>query len=276
MNAGVFFAVLLAALLHAVWNAVIKLGLSKQTAMALLTVCNAAIGVVIVATSPLPAPAAWPWLCGAVCAHTAYQLFLSYAYDHGDLSRVYPIARGTAPMIVLVVTHLIMAEDMATTAFAGVIVLGAGIVLMSAGAWRESRRLLLLALGAAAATSTYTMLDGIGGRASGAPVAYVGWLMILLAGLYLPITVGLRGVAVLRADRRAWALSALGAVASFGAYAIAVWAMTKAPLALVAALRETSILFAVLIGWLWFRERMTRSKALAALLIVTGAALTRL
>lgn len=105
---------------------------------------------------------------------------------------------------------------------------------------------------------------------------YVGWLMILSACFYTPAAIALQGVAVLRANRREWVFGLVAAAASFAAYAIAVWAMTVAPLALVAALRETSILFAVLLGWLLFGERMDRGKILAALLIVSGVALTRL
>ena len=157
----------------------------------------------------------------------------------------------------------------------GVLVLGGGIVLMARGVLTngESRRLLPFALGAACATAGYTLSDGMGARASGAPVAYVAWLMLLLAVSYTPAVLALRGRRILTRDPRTWALGSLGAAASFGAYAIAVWAMTVAPIALVGALRETSILFAVLIGWLAFGERMDRGKALAAALILGGVAL---
>jgi drug/metabolite transporter (DMT)-like permease len=133
-----------------------------------------------------------------------------------------------------------------------------------------------LALGSAAATAGYTLTDGLGARVWGEPVAYVAWLMILAALFYTPAVLALKGRAVLRADGRAWLLGLAAAAASFLAYAIAVWAMTRAPIPLVGALRETSILFAVLIGWLAFGERMDRGKILAAVLIVAGVALTRL
>lgn len=278
MSFGVFLAVLLAAALHAGWNALVKIGLSKQTSMFLLSAGHALIGAAVAAAHPLPAPEVWPWLLASGLIHMAYQLFLAYAYEQGDLSRVYPIARGAAPMIVLVVSLVFLADPLEPWDFAGILVLGLGIALMARGVFTngESRRLLPFALGSAAATAGYTLADGLGARVSGAPVAYVGWLMILSAAFFTPAVVALKGRAVLRADARAWGVGLVAAAASFGAYAIAVWAMTLAPIALVAGLRETSILFAVLIGWAVFGERLDRTKALAALLIVTGAVLTRL
>ena len=278
MGFGVFLAVMLAALLHAGWNAIIKTGLDKPSAMLVMTLANAVLGGAVALALPLPAAGAWPWLMLSVAIHTAYQLFLGLAYEQGDLSRVYPIARGAAPVLVLGFSLLALDEALAWGELAGVLVLGGGIVLMARGVLThgESRRLLPYALGAACATAGYTLSDGMGARASGAPVAYVAWLMLLLAFSYAPVVLALRGRRILTRDPRAWALGSVAAAASFGAYAIAVWAMTLAPIALVGALRETSILFAVLIGWLWFGERMDRGKALAALLIVGGVVLTRI
>ncbi len=278
MSLAVFLAVMLAALLHAGWNAIIKTGLSKQTSMLILSVGHAAIGAVVAASNPWPAAEVWPWLFASGLIHMAYQLFLAYAYDQGDLSRVYPIARGAAPLIVMVVSLLWLADEMGAWDYIGVSVLGLGILLMARGVFSngESRRLLPFALGSAAATAGYTLADGLGARVSGAPVTYVGWLMMLSAAFYTPAAIALKGRAVLRADAKGWALGFVAAAASFGAYAIAVWAMTVAPLALVAALRETSILFAVVLGWLLFNERIDRMKGIAAVLIVLGAVLTRL
>lgn len=277
MELHVFLAVMVAALLHAGWNAIIKLGLSKQTSMFMLSVGHAAIGVAVVAGQPLPPAEVWPWLLGSGLIHMTYQLFLAYAYEQGDLSRVYPIARGAAPMLVMIVSLLFLPDVMGRWDYIGVIVLGAGIALMARGVFfnDESRRLLPFALGSALATAGYTLADGLGARVSGTPVLYVGWLMILSAVFYTPAVVALKGRRVMRAPLRAWGLGLVAAAASFAAYAIAIWAMTVAPLALVAALRETSILFAVLIGWIAFGERMDWQKGLAAALIVSGAVLTR-
>ncbi len=278
MTPIVFLAVLLAAFLHAFWNALIKTGQSKQTGMLILSLGHAAIGLAVVSFRPFPAAEVWPWLIGSGLIHAAYQLFLAYAYDHGDLSRVYPIARGTAPMIVMVVSSVFMIDALARFEVAGILVLGAGLFLMARGIFRngESRAMLPFALGSAAATAGYTLVDGLGARVSGDPATYVGWLLILSAVFYTPAILALKGGAVARAPRRAWGIAMFASACSYASYAIAVWAMTKAPIALVAALRETSILFAVLIGWIVFSERMDRAKAVAAALIVGGTVLTRL
>ena len=139
----------------------------------------------------------------------------------------------------------------------------------------ESRRLLPFALGSAMATAGYTLADGLGARVSGDPVGYVSWLMIMSAVFYTPAVIALRGVDVVRVPLRAWGPGFLSAAASYLAYAIVVWAMTKAPIAVVSALRETSILFAVLMGWAFFGEKMGTQKIVAALLIVAGVILTR-
>jgi drug/metabolite transporter (DMT)-like permease len=275
---GVFLAVMAAALIHASWNALIKTGTSKQSAMLILGIAQALCGFGIAIWKGIPVEAAWPWLLASGVIHMCYQLNLGYAYEHGDLSRVYPIARGTAPMIVLVVSALFLTDTMTPTEVAGVVVLGLGILVMVRGVFTsgESRKMLPFALGAAAATAGYSITDGLGARAAGDAVLYVGWLMMIAAVFYVPVAVALKGTVLFRAPPRAWGMGLLAGALSFGGYAIAVWAMTVAPIALVAALRETSILFAVLIGWLVFGEAMTRGKALAALIIVAGVMLTRL
>jgi len=277
MSFAVLLAVLGAALLHASWNAIIKTGLSKQTSMFLLSVGHAAIGICVAATKPFPVAEAWPWLLASGLIHMAYQLFLAFAYEQGDLSRVYPIARGAAPMMVLVVSLLFLSDPIGTMDYVGILVLGLGIAFMARGVFTngESRRLLPFAFGSAMATAGYTLADGLGARVAGDPLQYVGWLMMLSAAFYTPAAIALRGVEVIRASRRDWIMGLIAAAASFAAYAIAVWAMTVAPLALVAALRETSILFAVLLGWLLFGDKMDRGKVIAAVLIVSGVVLTR-
>ncbi len=278
MTIGVFLAVLGAAFLHASWNALIKLGASKMTGMLILTLVQGGAGLIIALSRPWPDAQVWLWLLASGVFHSAYKLFLAYAYEQGDLSRVYPIARGAAPLMVVVISALFLADVILPWEYVGVFVLGLGILAMAQGVFSsgESRRLVPLAIGSAMATAGYSLVDGLGARVSGDATAYVGWLFALDALFFTPICLALRGRAVLVADRRAWVMGSLAAGASYGAYAIAVWAMTVAPIALVAALRETSILFAVLIGWVWFGERLGVTKAIAAALIVGGVVLTRL
>ncbi len=278
MTLTVFLAVLFAALLHASWNAIIKTGGNKQTTMMIFTIWQGLIGLGLVVWLPLPSAEVWPWLIASGVIHMFYQLFLAYAYEQGDLSRVYPISRGTAPLIVLGVSALFLSDVVTVTEYLGVAVLGLGIVTMASGALLsgESRKLIPFALGAATATAGYTLTDGIGARIAGAPWVYVGWLLALSAVFFVPAATWLKGTVILRAPAAEWRRGIIPAAASLAAYGIVVWAMTQAPIALVAALRETSIFFAVLIGWLIFGEKMGATKVTAALLIVAGVALTRL
>jgi drug/metabolite transporter (DMT)-like permease len=278
MTIGILLAVLAAAFLHAAWNALLKLGQSKRATMTVLSLTEIPIGLAIAATRPLPAAEVWPWIIAAGSTHLAYKLFLLYAYDYGDLSRVYPIARGAAPMIVLGAGALILPDRVATAELAGIAIIGAGILMMAQGAFRggENRRLVWLALGSACATATYTMIDGQGARISGDAVAYVAWVFVADGLIFSTAILGWAGRGALATGRQDWIKGAVASLASYLSYAIAVWAMTRAPIALVAALRETSILFAVLIGWLAFGERMTRGKWAAVALIVAGVVATRL
>ena len=278
MSLGVFLAVLGAAFLHALWNALIKVGTSKIGTMVILSVIEVPIGLAVVSVSAPIDPAAIPWVIAAGCTHFAYKFFLTYAYDRGDLSRVYPIARGAAPMIVALVGAVILADAVSARQYLAIVVLGLGILLMARGVFSsgEDRRLLPFAFGSALATATYTMIDGMGARISGAPAAYVAWVFVADGLIFTCGMLALRGWSVLPRDGRAWGLGSAASLASYGAYAVSIWAMTLAPIAVVAALRETSILFAVLIGWLVFGERMDRGKALAASVIVAGVLLTRL
>ena len=278
MSLGVFLAVLGAAFLHAAWNALIKLGTSKLGGMVIFSVVSVGIGLVVVASRPLPQPEVWPWLAGSVLIHVSYKTFLALAYEQGDLSRVYPIARGAAPLMVLGAGAVLLPDRLNGAEVAGVLLMGAGILAMARGVFTggESRRLLPFALGSACATAGYSLVDGIGARVSGDAIAYVGWLFVVEGVLFTALVLALRGRHVIPAGARAWGVGALAAAASYAAYAISVWAMTVAPIALVAALRESSIFFAVLIGWLAFGERMRSEKVVAAMLIVAGVALTRL
>ena len=278
MSFVILLAVLGSAFLHALWNALIKTGNSRLGAMVILSIAEVPIGLAVAATRPIPAAEVWKWVAMSGCAHFFYKFFLTYAYDRGDLSRVYPIARGAAPLLVAVFGTLLLADHLSWQEFGGIALLGLGILLMAQGIFAngENRRMLPFALGSACATASYTLLDGTGARISGDAIAYVAWVFVVDGLFFSTGMLAYKGLAVLPRDRRAWVSGALAAAASYGAYAVSVWAMTRAPIAVVAAVRETSILFAVLIGWLIFDEKMTRGKALAACVIVGGVILTRL
>ncbi len=278
MSLGIFLAVLGSAFLHALWNALIKLGTSKVGGMVILSIVEVPIGLMVVLFTDAIDRAAVPWVLAAGCTHFAYKFFLTYAYDRGDLSRVYPIARGAAPMVVALVGAVFLADAVTGQEYLAIAVLAAGILLMARGVFAsgEDRRLLPFALGSACATATYTLIDGMGSRISGAPVAYVAWVFVADGTFFTLGMVALRGWDVIPRSFHAWRMGSVASAASFGAYGVSIWAMSFAPIAVVAALRETSILFAVLIGWLIFGEKMTGEKAIASVVIVAGVILTRL
>ena len=278
MSLWVMLAVLGAAFLHALWNSLLKVGASRMGAMVILSMGEIPIGLAVVMARPALDWSVAPWVIAAGCAHFFYKLFLTYAYERGDLSRVYPIARGSAPLMVGLVSPFFLPDVITPVEFAGIAVLGLGILLMAQGVFAngENRRLIPYALGSACATATYTLIDGQGARVSGDAVAYIAWVFVADGVFFAGGMLAWKGLAVLPRQRKAWGVGMIAAAASFGAYAVSVWAMTIAPIAVVAALRETSILFAVMIGWLVFGEKMTRGKALAALVIVGGVMLTRL
>ncbi|KAF0676609.1 DMT family transporter [Profundibacterium mesophilum] len=278
MSAGVFAAVLLAAFLHAFWNALVKTGEDKVAAMLLLSAGNAAVAAVFVAFKPLPPAELWPWLLASGLIHTAYQVCLAMAYERGDLSRVYPISRGTAPLLVLAAGAFVLPDRLMPTEIAGIALLGLGIVSMARGIGRDGERTALLpfALGAAICTAGYSIVDGSGARLLGDGPTYVAWSLLVGLVFFVPVALLLRGPGVLRARPAALLRGGLGGAASFTAYAIAVWAMTQAPIALVSALRESSILFAMLIGWVLVGEPMSRHKLASGAVILAGVVLTRL
>ncbi len=278
MTAFVFFAVLFAALLHASWNAIVKFGDDKFQGMVLLSIAHGIIGLVMIAIFPVPAKESWPLLAGSVVFHLIYKSFLTVAYMRGDLSRVYPIARGTAPMIVLVVSLMILSDVVTGSQIGGILLVGLGIILMARGVFTqgEERALIPYALLAAVGTAGYSLFDGLGARAAGTASGYIGWLFFLDAFLFTAGGLAIKGRAVLPKSSRVWMLGMIAGACSVGAYWIAVWAMTIAPIAVVTALREVSVLFAVLIGVVFFKDKADAGKIVAALVIVAGVIAIRL
>ncbi|MCC6305343.1 MAG: peptide ABC transporter permease [Rhodobacteraceae bacterium] len=278
MSGFAFAAVIGAALLHAVWNALVRVPGARLGAMLVLSLVQGAIGAAVALALPWPPAAAWGWIAASGIVHSAYKMFLLLAYGRGDLSRVYPIARGAAPLMVLAVSVALLAEPLPAVAVAGVVLLGAGILAMAAGALRagEARAMIPFALATAAMTAAYSLIDGTGARVAGDAALFVAWLFAADAAIFAGVTAVLCGTGPFRAGGRVWARGAVAGLASWGAYAIAVWAMTVAPIALVSALRETSILFAVLIGRFAFGERLGGGKLAAAGMILAGVALMRL
>ncbi len=282
MDLGVFLAVLGAALLHASWNAAIKGGADRFLSVMLLTLSSGTISALMLPFVPEPAAAAWPWIVASALIHCAYKILLIRAYALGDLSQIYPLARGSAPMIVALVSAPLLGEPLTALDMAAVIAIGLGIVLMSmrggADLGRMSPTALGWALATACSTASYTIVDGIGARAAGTPSGYILWMFVgdAICMMLYALTVRRAAHLVVASSSRAWAVGLAAGAMSVGSYWIAVWAFTKAPIALVAALRETSVLFAMLIAALFLGERATHWRWTAAAVILTGVVLMRL
>jgi drug/metabolite transporter (DMT)-like permease len=276
--ATVFAAVLVAALMHAGWNALVKIGLDRFSSILFLALVQGGIALLLLPFFDPPARAAWPWVLAGSTLHSGYKLVLIQAYKHGDLSQVYPLARGTAPLIVTIAGALFLSEHMHPLRIAAVLAIAAGIMLMARpeqGKAALGRAGLGFALLTACFTASYTMADGVGARIAGAASGFTLW-MFVLDGLFMLIYgLATRGGASLIALLPAWRGGVAAGAMSLGSYWIAIWAFTQAPLAMVAALRETSVLWAMLIAFFLLKERVGAGRWAAALLIVTGIILMR-
>jgi len=276
----VFIAVLFAALCHAGWNALIKVGLDPLSTTTLIAIGS---GVVALAGLPffgLPAAAAWPWIGASVVIHLFYFAALIESYRTGDLGQVYPIARGSAPLMTAAAATVFVGEPLSAAGWGGIVVLVAGVFLLSARGGRElaiiDRRAVGFALLTALTICTYSIVDGIGARVSLNPQAYVLWLLFGNALLLVPYALWRDGRGVLPAMSRFWRRGLFGGVLQVIAYGIALWAMTLAPIAIVATLRETSVLFGALIAVVVLKEPLRAVRIGAAVLIVCGLVLIRL
>jgi len=277
----VVFAVLFGAVLHAGWNALVKSSGDKELDTALVHFLGS-----LVALPPLllvgPPPAAvLPFVAASIVIHIAYYVTLAGAYKHGDLGMTYPIMRGGAPLLVALGSSLVLGESISALAWAGVLGITLGVALVGLshpGEALHHRRALRFALANAVVIAAYTFVDGKGVRltvAQGANALSYVLLLFVLDGFPYPSMVILRRDAagrraILQYARKRWPLAALGGAASIGSYAIALWAMTRAPVAAVSALRETSVLFATLLGAWLLKERLGAQRLAGAGVIVAG------
>jgi drug/metabolite transporter (DMT)-like permease len=279
LSFGVTLAVLGAGLLHAGWNAMLKAAPGGDPLLDMATVVagSGLWGLVLIPFVGVPDSAAWKFAAASALIHWGYYATLAQAYRTGDLSFAYPLMRGTAPLIVALLGIVFLRELPTLHVAVGIALISAGIVGIafirhrphprSASAW---------AFANAAIIAAYTLVDGAGSRASGNPPAYVSWLIFLEAPPFL-VWIGVRrGRAAFAYVRRDWMRGLIGGAASLAAYGIVLWAMTRAPVAAVAALRETSVLFAALIGAVWLKEGFGLPRLAGAASVVAGVAALKL
>ncbi len=280
MDPLVFFSVLAAAAMHAGWNSVVKTRVDGFVSITVITATTAIISLMILPFVDLPSGTVWLWLLISMVCHTGYRLFLVGAYRLGDLGQVYPLARGAAPLMVTVVSLLFLHEGLTLSSTTGIFVLVGGIWIMSLKGGQRVQRLdratVKFAIGTSCFIAAYTLIDGLGARKAPSATSYALCLFIVDGLVFVAIFLARRGVPGILAIRHAWKGGLAGGVMSMGAYWIAIWAMTQAPIAAVAALRETSILFALAISTVALKERLTKWRLAAAVLIVCGVVVLRL
>lgn len=279
METNVFAVVLAAAALHAGWNALLKIGLDRYLTASLIQIGAACVALPALFFFSPPVAAAWPCIAVSALLHIGYNIFLARAYQHGDLSQAYPIARGSSPLMVALLA-LLAGETLYAGQWLALLVLVGGIWLMAwrggqAGAARNGA-LLFNALATAACIAGYTLADALGARSNGDAIGYALWLFLVngvVAGCILALS---RGPRVFLRLGPHWRGGLGGGAMSMLAYSLVIWATTQAPVAMVSALRESSVLFALLIGWLFLKESMPVLRLLACAVILAGVVLLKL
>lgn len=274
ISAPVTLAVLGAALLHASWNALLKGSADKQLDTVAFSIGSALLGLAVALWLPPPARESWPWLAASAAVHILYFVFLANAYHWGDLSYAYPIMRGGGPVIVALAGAAVFGEVLPLVPAIGVVLVCAGIIAFAAG--RAHPRATAFAIGNAVVIAAYTIIDAKGARASGSPVAYALWFFVA-NGITLYAWAGVRRGAALPRHLLANAPRILaGAVLTTGSYGVALWAMTRAPVAVVAVLRETAVIFGAVIAHFLLNEKLTRRRLFATGAVMLGLVALRL
>lgn len=270
-------AVLGGAILHASWNALVKSSSDKSLDTALIHLLGSVVAIPLVAMVGWPPAAAWPFLAASLVIHVGYYTALVGAYEHGDLGLTYPLMRGLAPLLVALSATLTLGEHLSPMAWAGVLGISAGVLTLGLSQHAfAAPKAVRFALVNAVIIAIYTVVDALGVRASGNALQYVATLFLLDGWPFALIVFLRRRGAVAAYARQRWPLALVGAIASLGSYGIALWAMTRAPVATIAALRETSVLFAALLGVWFLKEVFTLRRLLGTCAIVGGVMALRL
>lgn len=273
MTVDIFLIVLFAAFLHALWNAIVKGAGDKTVVLGLVAAGHVVPGIILVALSPTPSMASVPYIIASTVIHWGYYALLNIAYRTGDLSIVYPIARGLAPILIAVGAFIWVGETLPFIVWLGIFAVSIGILLLARGAMSSgiARTGLVAAVGVAVIIASYSIVDGVGVRVSGSPSGYIGWLYV--AEIFVAIFVFTsRWERVQKMSGRALAIGFFGGIVSALAYGLVLYAKTQAPLGVISALRETSVIFAALIGIFWFSEGPRRDRLFAALIVGAGIA----
>jgi drug/metabolite transporter (DMT)-like permease len=262
--------VLLAALLHASWNAVLRGGRDRFWTMTVMSIAISVPALAVVPFLDIPAQRSWPYIVTSGILHVAYNLGLVNMYRRGNLGQAYPIARGSSPLLVALGAAAFAGERLGVSSVLGIASVSGGILALILLGGRLAVASLVPALITGACIATYTVIDGLGVRAANGDPAYIAW-MFTLEILIVPIFLFARGRNGLRAPGRAFVGPVIGGVLSLSAYGIVIWALAKGPMGPISALRETSVVFAALIGWKFLREPLSWPRLAACCVIAGGA-----
>ena len=278
MSLEVGALVLLAAAMHAGWNALIKVQGDRLAVMAVVTAAGSLISLAVLPFVAAPDPASWPLLALTILLHTGYHFFLPIAYDHGDLGQVYPIARGSAPLLVTLAAVFVAGEVIEPAAFLGVVCLAVGVMALTfdkgTGVAKKPRA-VLYALLTGSFIASYTVVDGLGVRQAGSILGFAVWLTVADGLLTLVLVWLWNPTAVRQVLSRNLCVAYIGGALQIGAYWIVIWALAMAPMAMVSSLRETSVLFAAVISTFVLKEGFGVWRFVSASLVTLGLVLGR-
>ena len=274
MTLAIGLLVLSAALLHAVWNALVKGSDDKAIVLGLISLGHVIPGLFIVMVVPLPPIESVPYIIASTIIHWVYYFLLNTAYRIGDFSLIYPIARGLAPVLIALGSQIWIGEKLPVLAWTGILTVSGGIMILTRGSFSGAipPSAIVAAVGVALAVTAYSLVDGVGIRISGNALSYIGWLFVneifVAAFIFSSQFRRLRVVSV-----RTLYIGFAGGVMSELGYAMVLYAKTLAPLGIISALRETSVIFAAIIGVIWFKEGPRNQRLFAALIVVVGIGL---
>lgn len=278
MDLFILLVVLGSAVLHASWNAVIKGGTDTLIETTIKSV-GAGIAVMLVLPFiPLPLPESRPFLAATTCLQFLYNLCIAYAYRDSDLSYAYTTMRGSAPLLTALISVFVLHDPLSATEWAAVVMLSSGVLILAADAIRRGRFSLsttALAMGSAVIIMGYSLVDGHGVRLAGEAVSYIAWLFFLSMFPISLFTLAVRRGAFFAYVKKRWQYGAMGGLCCLTAYGLTLWAMTRAPIATVAALRETSVVFGMVLAVIFLNEKMTFARTAAVLLVLFGAIVMR-
>lgn len=275
MSLEVMAVVLFAATLHAGWNALVRASGQQFNDIVLLVLGVAVWTVLLLPLLPLPKAASWPYLVASAFIHVAYFSLVAFAYRGGELSFAYPVMRGVAPVLSAVGAALLIGESPSPGGWTGVLLICIGVLMLAGDSWRAGtlrRAPATFALSNAVVIAVFTLVDGQGVRLSGNAFSYTGWMFLLTAVILLAVAVAAgQGAHLAQRVRCGWRRALLGSACTLASYALALWAMTHAPIALVAALRETSVIFATAIAVFVLKEPVTGLRYASVLTVTAGA-----